>query len=91
MPRSNYGNAVKQRAIQFFTVLVDYANDELDIEERQLEQLQRDIQLHWQTDKRCVIRTKVRYLENLTNLVGINLTGEQITPLLSLWTEREIW
>ena len=31
MPCSNYGNAVKQRAIQFFTVLVDYANDELDV------------------------------------------------------------
>ncbi len=31
MPCSNYGNAVKQRVIQFFTVLVDYANDELDV------------------------------------------------------------
>ena len=87
MPRPNYGNAVKQRAIQFFTVLVDYANDELDIEERQLEQLQRDIQLHWQTDKRCVIRTKVRYLENLTNLVGMNLTGEQIKESIKCLTD----
>ncbi|MCY7337876.1 MAG: NACHT domain-containing protein, partial [Chamaesiphon sp.] len=87
MPRPNYGNAVKQRAIQFFTVLVDYANDELDVEERQLEQLQRDIQLHWQTDKRCVIRTKVRYLENLTKLVGMSLTGEQIKESIKCLTD----
>ena len=71
MPRPNYGNAVKQRAVQFFTVLVDYANDELDIDDRQLESLQRDIQLHWQTPKRCVVRTKVRYLEQLTKLAGV--------------------
>jgi predicted NACHT family NTPase len=78
MPRLNYGNAVKQRATQFFTVLVDYANDELDCDDRQLDNLQRDIQLHWQTEKRCVVRTKVRYLENLTRLAGIAMTGEQI-------------
>ncbi len=78
MPRPNYGNAVKQRASQFFTVLLDYANDELDCDECQLDSLQRDIQLHWQTDKRCVVRTKVRYLGNLTRLAGCVLTGEQI-------------
>jgi HEAT repeat protein len=78
MPRPNYGNAVKQRATQFFTVLVDYANDELECDDRQLDNLHRDIQLHWQTDKRCVVRTKVRYLENLMRLAGSALTGEQI-------------
>ncbi len=78
MPRSNYGNAVKQRAIQFFTVLVDYANDELDCDERQSDNLQRDIQLHWQSEKRCVIRTKVRYLEQLARLTGSKITSEQI-------------
>jgi Effector-associated domain 4 len=62
MPRPNYGNAVKQRATQFFTVLIDYANHELDIEERQLENLQPDIQFNWQTERRCVVRTKVRHL-----------------------------
>jgi predicted NACHT family NTPase len=87
MPRPNYGNAVKQRAVQFFTVLVDYANDELDIEERRWESLQREIQLHWQTEKRCVIRTKIRYLEDLTRLAGANLTGEQIKESLKCLTD----
>jgi Effector-associated domain 4/NACHT domain len=87
MPRPNYGNAVKQRAVQFFTVLVDYANDELDIEERRWESLQREIQLHWQTEKRCVIRTKIRYLEDLTRLAGSVLTGEQIKESIKCLTD----
>jgi Effector-associated domain 4/NACHT domain len=87
MPRPNYGNAVKQRTVQFFTVLVDYANDELDADERQLESLQRDIQLHWQTSQRCVIRTKVRYLEQLAKLAGTALTGEQIKEAIKCLTD----
>jgi hypothetical protein len=87
MPRPNYGNAVKQRATQFFTVLVDYANDELDCDDRQLDNLQRDIQLHWQTEKRCVVRTKVRYLEQLTRLMGTALTGEQIKESIKCLTD----
>jgi Effector-associated domain 4/NACHT domain len=87
MPRPNYGNAVKQRATQFFTVLLDYANDELDCEERQLEHLQRDIQLHWQTEKRCAIRTKVRYLENLSRLGGSPLTSEHIKESIKCLTD----
>jgi hypothetical protein len=87
MPRPNYGNAVKHRAAQFFTVLLDYANDELDCDERQLEHLQRDIQLHWQTDKRCVIRTKVRYLEDLSRLTGSILSGEQIKESIKCLTD----
>jgi predicted NACHT family NTPase len=87
MPRLNYGNAVKQRANQFFTVLVDYANDELDCDDRQLDNLHRDIQLHWQTEKRCVVRTKVRYLENLMRLAGSALTGEQIKESIKCLTD----
>jgi HEAT repeat protein len=87
MPRPNFGNAVKQRATQFFTVLVDYANDELECDDRQLDNLQRDIQLHWQTEKRCVVRTKVRYLENLTRLAGSPLTGEQIKESIKCLTD----
>jgi ABC-type oligopeptide transport system ATPase subunit len=87
MPRPNYGNAVKQRTIEFFTVVVDYANGELDLEECQLEQLQRDIQLHWQTEKRCVIRTKVRYLEDLARLAEIILTSAQIKESIKCLTD----
>jgi hypothetical protein len=78
MPRPNYGNAVKQRTLQLFSILVDYANQELDCDDRLWENFQRTIQVHWQTDRRCVVRTKVRYLEDLTRLVGQPLTGEQI-------------
>jgi hypothetical protein len=87
MPRPNYGNAVKQRAMQFFTVLVDYANDELDCEERQLDNLQRDIQLHWQTEKRCVVRTKVRHLEQLARLAGCELTADRIKESIKCLTD----
>jgi Effector-associated domain 4/NACHT domain len=86
MPRPNYGNTVKQRTAQFLTILVDYANDELDCDERQLENLQRDIQLHWQSEKRFVVRTKVRYLENLTYLGGNKLTSEQIKESIKCLT-----
>ncbi|WP_310429015.1 NACHT domain-containing protein [Chamaesiphon sp. VAR_48_metabat_135_sub] len=87
MPRPNFGNAVKQRAMQFFTVLVDFANNELDIDERRLDSLQREIQLNWQTEKRCVIRTKVRYLEDLICLAGITLTSEQIKESIKCLTD----
>jgi HEAT repeat protein len=87
MPRPNFGNAVKQRTMQFFTVLVDFANDELDIDERRLEVLQREIQLNWQTEKRCGIRTKVRYLEDLTKSAGVILTGEQIKESIKCLTD----
>ncbi len=87
MPRLNYGNAVKQRAAQFFTVLLDYANDELEGDERQLENLQRDIQLNWQTEKRCAIRTKVRYLEKLVQLAGISISSEQIKESIKCLTD----
>jgi Effector-associated domain 4/NACHT domain len=87
MPRPNYGNAVKQRAAQFFCVLLDYANDELDGDERQLENLQRDIQLNWQTDRRCAIRTKVRYLERLVQLAGISISSEQIKESIKCLTD----
>jgi Effector-associated domain 4/NACHT domain len=87
MPRSNYGHAVKLRATQFFSVLIDYANDQLDIDEIHLANLQREIQLHWQTEKRCVVRTKVRYLENLSRLTGMILTGENIKESIKCLTD----
>ncbi|WP_309744530.1 NACHT domain-containing protein, partial [Chamaesiphon sp. OTE_20_metabat_361] len=87
MPRPNYGNAVKQRATQFFTVLIDYANHELDIEERQLENLQQDIQFNWQTERRCVLRTKIRHLEQLACYAGIVLTSEQIKEAIKCLTD----
>jgi Effector-associated domain 4/NACHT domain len=87
MPRPNYGNAVKQRAKQLFSVLLDYANDELDGDERQLENLRGEIQLNWQTDKRCAVRTKVRYLERLVQLAGMELSSEHIKEAIKCLTD----
>jgi hypothetical protein len=65
MPRRNYGNAVKQRTLRFFTLLLDFANDELEGDESGLENLQRSIQINWQSDRQLIVRTKVRYLEDV--------------------------
>lgn len=64
-----------------------YANDELDCEDRQLDNLHRDIQLHWQTEQRFVVRTKIRYLEHLTRLAGSKLTSEQIKESIKCLTD----
>jgi len=41
----------------------------------------------WWIDLRCIIRTQVRYLENLTNLGRGNLTSEQIKESIECLTD----
>ena len=82
MARPSYGPEAKKRAHQLFTVLLDYANDELDCEEIALDALRPQIQTHWQTEQRLVVRTKVRFLESLTKRASSPLTGEQIKEAL---------
>jgi hypothetical protein len=82
MARPSYGPEAKKRSHQLFTVLLDYANDELNGDERALDALRLQIQTHWQTEQRLVVRTKVRFLEALTKLVNSPLTGEQIKEAL---------
>jgi hypothetical protein len=82
MARPSYGPEAKKRSLQLFTVLLDYANDELDCSEIALDALRSQIQSYWQTEQRLVIRTKVRILESLTKLANAPLTAEQIKESL---------
>lgn len=60
MARPNYGPQGKARAKRLLDALLAYANDEFDNGDR----LQ--IQVNWQTENQLVVRTKVRFLEELT-------------------------
>lgn len=82
MARPSYGPEAKKRSLLLFTALLDYANDELDCDEVALDALRSQIQAHWQTEQRLVVRTKVRFVEALTKLAEAPLTGEQIKEAL---------
>ncbi|HEY9748076.1 MAG TPA: NACHT domain-containing protein, partial [Allocoleopsis sp.] len=82
MARLSYGPEVKKRSQQLLAMLLDYANDELDCDEVALDGLRSQIQVHWQTEQRLVVRTKVRFLQALTRLATVPLTGEQIKEAL---------
>lgn len=60
MPRPNYGPEAKKRARRLLEALLAHANDDLD------DSSHLPIQLHWQTESRLVVRTKIRFLEELT-------------------------
>jgi WD40 repeat protein len=60
MARPNYGPQAKQRTKCLLEVLLAYANDELE----DCEHFQ--IQTHWQMDNQLVVRTKIRFLEELS-------------------------
>lgn len=82
MARPSYGPEAKKRSLLLFTTLLDYANDELNCDEVALDALRSQIQAHWQTEQRLVVRTKVRFLEALTKLANTPLNGEQIKEAL---------
>lgn len=68
MARLSYGPQAKKRAKRLFEALLNYANDQFEGSERL------KIQLNPQTDTQLVIRTKVRFLEQLTKLDGYDGT-----------------
>jgi WD40 repeat protein len=74
MPRPNYGPEVKKRAKRLFEGLLRYIGHELEGSDP----LQ--IQTHWQSENRLIVRTKLRYLEALTALDAHygKLTGSEI-------------
>ncbi len=87
MARVSYGPEVKRRSHQLLGALLDYASDELDCDERALETLRPQIQTHWQTDQRLVVRTKLRFLVTLTSLAAAPLSGPQIKEALGRWQD----
>ena len=76
--RPNYGPTAQERTKRFLEALLAYANEELEGSER----LQ--IEANWQTENKLVVRTKVRFLEELTAKYQQNskLDTEQIKEAL---------
>lgn len=82
MPRPSYGSETQKRTQQFLLLLLDFACDQLEGDEKTLDRLRTQIQTHWQTDRRLIVRTKVRFLEALTQLSDHPLSGDQIKEVL---------
>ena len=90
MARISYGLQVQKRAKRLLFAILAYAKDELDIyNEAVVDSLRPHIQIRWLTEKRLVIRTKVRYLQELTDLQGgeTPLKAEQIKEALKRLTD----
>ncbi|MBW4464098.1 MAG: NACHT domain-containing protein [Pegethrix bostrychoides GSE-TBD4-15B] len=82
MPRPNYSSEVQKRSQTLLALLLGFANDALDCDEAALDRLRPQIQAHWQQERRLVIRTKVRFLEALSQLAATPLNAEQIKESL---------
>ncbi len=90
MARPSYGPEAKKRSRRLLATLLAYANDEIDCQnEAALEALRPQIQTHWQAENRLVVRTKVRFLQALTNLESgqSQLSGEQIKEALKRFAD----
>jgi hypothetical protein len=76
--RPNYGPTAQERAKRLLEALLAYANDELE----NCDFLK--IEVNWQTEKQVVVRTQVRFLEELTALDPYEgkLNGDQIKEAL---------
>lgn len=70
MARPNYGPRAHQRTRALLQAILSYANDEVEGCDR----LTAHIESHWQTEKRLIVRTKVRYLEELSRLIPLSPT-----------------
>ena len=76
MPAINLSDQVKNRAKCLLEALLLYAND--DLEDYSL-----PIQVNWQTEKRLVVKTKVRFLEELAiRATNVRLDKPQIKEVL---------
>ncbi len=82
MPRPNYGPEAQKRAQHCLMTLVDFACDQLEADEKKLDSLRPQIQTHWQSERRLVVRTKLRFLEALTQLTDQPLTIDQLKEAL---------
>lgn len=70
MARPNYGPRAHQRTRALLQAILSYANDEVEGCDR----LTSHIESYWQTEKRLIVRTKVRYLEELSRLISLSPT-----------------
>jgi WD40 repeat protein len=86
MARPNFGPKAHGRARQLLASLLLFANDELE----GAESLASALQTTWQTNKRLVVRTKIRFLEALTTLgeTAAGLNGNQIKEALKRFDDH---
>ncbi|MEL7244832.1 MAG: NACHT domain-containing protein, partial [Cyanobacteria bacterium J06573_2] len=90
MARISYGLQVQKRAKRLLKSLLIYANDEFDMSnEAVVDAIRPHIKVRWLTEKRLVIRTKVRFLLELTGLIDdeTTLKAEQIKEALKRFTD----
>ncbi|MEL6163642.1 MAG: NACHT domain-containing protein, partial [Cyanobacteria bacterium J06628_3] len=90
MARISYGLQVQKRAKRLLKSLLIYANDEFDMSnEAVIDAIRPHIKVRWLTEKRLVIRTKVRFLLELTGLIDdeTTLKAEQIKEALKRFTD----
>lgn len=84
MPRAGKGDGSKERVRRILEALLSYASNELEDSERQ------SLEINWQTDagstQKLVVRTKLRWLEELTvkDSYPGKLNKEQIREALNL-------
>ena len=78
MVRLSYGPQPKKRAKRLFEALLNFANDQFEEGDRL------KIQLNTQIERQLIIRTKVRYLEQLTALDSYEgkLNAQQVKEVL---------
>ncbi|MCU0568669.1 MAG: NB-ARC domain-containing protein [Oculatellaceae cyanobacterium Prado106] len=78
MARPNYGPQTKQRTKRLLEALLTYANEDWETE------IRLPIRLNWQTERQLVVRTKVRFLVELTaqDTYPGKLTPEQVREAL---------
>jgi WD40 repeat protein len=86
MPKPSFGPQAKKQAKYLLSVLLARANGELN------ERNGAKIQLHWQSDRQLVIRTKIRFLEELIAVYypDASLSREQIKEGLKRLQDLEI-
>ncbi len=90
MARISYGLQVQKRAFRLLKSILAYANDEFDVcNEAVVDAIRPNIQVRWLTEKRLVVRTKVRFLQELTGLQGDEtpLKAEQVKEALKRFTD----
>lgn len=89
MPKQSYGAIPKGRSQSLLFALLDFANDSLEAHETEVDRLRGQIETQWQSSDRLVVRTKLRYLQTLSNLVNpeASLSLPQIKTTLKHLTD----
>ncbi|KAM3102035.1 NB-ARC domain-containing protein [Phormidesmis sp. 146-12] len=85
MARVSYGPKVQARAKHLLRSLLAYANNP---ESKRNPIPEKDLSINWRTEQRCVVRTKVRILEKLSQLPDHKpLTSQQIRESLKCYED----